>query len=335
MLRPNHPRLLLLALCASCFSAVSASAQNWVSQWEELMKGGNQAFRAKEYGKAEGQFKKALKVAEAIGPEDVRVGTTLANLATVKKAAGSPREAEPLLKRAIGVFEKTLGPDHPDLMATVQNLGMLYYRQLLASRGFRGGDVRLMQTWSVVSAEGPDITAFGLGGAGQSAAGAIAEAYQSRSAGPSNDPAYKHARECFERVLGIKERKHGPESVEVLESLQDLVDLHMIGGHYPEADPVLQRALAIVESLAGPEHPLAASLLLARGVAASRQKKYADSQPHFQRALQIQEKAYGPEHPNLVATLQNYAEMLRETGKGAEAKAMEERAKAIRKKNKM
>ncbi len=38
----------------------------------------------------------------------------------------------------------------------------------------------------------------------------------------------------------------------------------------------------------------------------------------------------GPEHPNVVTSLENYAALLRATGRTAEADKMEARAKAIR-----
>ncbi len=44
----------------------------------------------------------------------------------------------------------------------------------------------------------------------------------------------------------------------------------------------------------------------------------------------ILEKAFGPAHPNVAASLENYAALLRETGRTSEADKMEARAKAIR-----
>ena len=58
--------------------------------------------------------------------------------------------------------------------------------------------------------------------------------------------------------------------------------------------------------------------------------KYDEAEPLFQRALAIREKALGPDHPNVALSLENYAALLRETGRGAEANKLEARAKAIR-----
>ncbi len=50
-------------------------------------------------------------------------------------------------------------------------------------------------------------------------------------------------------------------------------------------------------------------------------------------ALANREKALGPEHPDVAQGLENYAALLRKTGRSAEASKMEARAKAIRAKH--
>ncbi len=53
----------------------------------------------------------------------------------------------------------------------------------------------------------------------------------------------------------------------------------------------------------------------------------------YQRSLAIRENALGPEHPDVAQTLENYAALLRQTGRSADATKMEARAKAIRAKS--
>ncbi len=60
------------------------------------------------------------------------------------------------------------------------------------------------------------------------------------------------------------------------------------------------------------------------------QGRYADAEPYHKRALAILEKALGTEHPNVATSLENYADLLRSTGRTSEADKMEARAKAIR-----
>ena len=48
------------------------------------------------------------------------------------------------------------------------------------------------------------------------------------------------------------------------------------------------------------------------------------------RALAIREKALGLEHPSVAMSLENMAELYRQTGRDKEAEALEKRTKAIR-----
>ncbi len=63
------------------------------------------------------------------------------------------------------------------------------------------------------------------------------------------------------------------------------------------------------------------------------QGRYAEAGSLYRRALAIKEKALGPEHPRVATTLENYAALLRKTGRTTEATKMEARAKAIRAKH--
>ncbi|MFQ5818178.1 MAG: tetratricopeptide repeat protein, partial [Terriglobia bacterium] len=58
--------------------------------------------------------------------------------------------------------------------------------------------------------------------------------------------------------------------------------------------------------------------------------KYAAAEPLYQRSLAIWEKALGPEHPDVATALENYAALLRKTGRRAEAARLGARAQAIR-----
>ena len=46
---------------------------------------------------------------------------------------------------------------------------------------------------------------------------------------------------------------------------------------------------------------------------------YAQAEPLYKRSLAIAEKALGPEHPDVATVLKNYTELLRKTGREADA----------------
>ncbi|MCA1994544.1 MAG: CHAT domain-containing protein, partial [Coleofasciculus sp. S288] len=54
---------------------------------------------------------------------------SLNNLALLYEAQGNYAQAEPLYQRALAIFEKVLGPEHPDVAASLSALGSLYHAQ--------------------------------------------------------------------------------------------------------------------------------------------------------------------------------------------------------------
>ena len=61
----------------------------------------------------------------ASGPEHPNVATDLNNLAAIAQATNRLAEAEPLMRRALAIDEKSYGPDHPDVATGLNNLAQL------------------------------------------------------------------------------------------------------------------------------------------------------------------------------------------------------------------
>ncbi len=60
-------------------------------------------------------MQRGLKIFVSVyGPEHPDVARTLANLANVQQQLGELDAARLYIGRAAGVFERSLGPDHPD-----------------------------------------------------------------------------------------------------------------------------------------------------------------------------------------------------------------------------
>ena len=54
------------------------------------------------------------------------MATSLNNLAGLYYTQGQYAQAEPLLKRALMIQEKALGPDHPAVATSLENTAFLY-----------------------------------------------------------------------------------------------------------------------------------------------------------------------------------------------------------------
>ncbi len=91
------------------------------ADWERHMRAGFTASQQGHYVEAVKQTKAALSLAEAFGPDDPRLATTLYVLARLYDTQGSYAEAEPLHKRTLRIVEKALGPEHPNVAQSLEN----------------------------------------------------------------------------------------------------------------------------------------------------------------------------------------------------------------------
>jgi tetratricopeptide (TPR) repeat protein len=105
-------------------SSAGVSAQD-VQSWETAMAAGAKALDQGHYTEAVQRFRAALAIAEALTPENVpeednpapwRVAASLMNLAAVYRIQGQYTDALPLYQRALFLYERMLGPEHPQLV---------------------------------------------------------------------------------------------------------------------------------------------------------------------------------------------------------------------------
>jgi tetratricopeptide (TPR) repeat protein len=223
-------------------------------------------------------------------------------------------EAEPLHQRALAIRENALGPDHPDVATSLNNLALPYYRQgkyAQAEPLFQ----RALAIWE--KALGPEhpLVATSLNNLGELC----------RVQGK-----YAQAEPLHQRALAIWEKALGPEHADVATALNNLALLYERQGKYAQAEPLYQRASAIDEKALGPNHPGVATDLNNLALLYKSQGRYAQAEPLYQRALAILERALGPEHPDVATSLNNLAELYRAQGRYAEADPLYQRALAIR-----
>lgn len=115
-------------------------------------------------------------------------------------------------------------------------------------------------------------------------------------------------------------------------NLNDVASLQIIQGEYQQAEPLLQRTLAIMEKIFGSHHPLVAMALSNLAVVHHRQEHYLQAEPLVQRALAIREKVFPSPHSDLVASLNNLAALHDVQGRHVDAKALYQRALAMHEK---
>jgi len=229
-------------------------------------------------------------------------------------ARGRYADAEPLHEQALRIWESALGPDHPDVAISLNDLANVY------SHEGRYADAETMFERALTIAEralGPDhpFVARPIDG--------LATVYQQMGRYAEAEPL--HARE-----LAITERAFGPDHPDVTKSLNNLANVYYYQGRYAEAEPLHKRALEICERTLGPDHPSAAFSLNNLANIAENCGRYAEAQPLYERALAIWERRPGPDHPIVAHPINGLANVFRKQGRYAEAEPLHQRALVIR-----
>jgi tetratricopeptide (TPR) repeat protein len=226
---------------------------------------------------------------------------------------GAYSQAARLVRDALAISERALGPEHPETGASLNNLACL-----LVDQGDFAGARPLLERALAISEKtlGPEHpeTATSLSNLGDVLRdqGDIAA-----------------ARPLLERAVVISEKALGHEHPDTATSLNRLAHLLHSQGDFAGARPLLERALAILEKALGPEHPDTATDLNNLAVLLESQGDLAGAQPLYERALATYEKALGAEHPHVATSLGNLAGVLRDQGDLAGAQPLLERALAI------
>jgi tetratricopeptide (TPR) repeat protein len=225
-------------------------------------------------------------------------------------------QAALVLRDAVAIREKALGPEHPDTAASLNNLATLLVDQgdLTGSRTLFERALAIRE--KALGPEHPD-TAASL----QNLANILSSLGDRTRAPP-----------LFERALAIREKALGPEHPETATSLASLAVLLNKQRDYSGAHALIERTLAIREKALGPEYPDTAASLHNLAVVLRSQGDLTGSRTLLERALAIRERAFGPEHPETASSLFQLAHTLSKLGDLTGSRSLFERVLEIREK---
>jgi tetratricopeptide (TPR) repeat protein len=287
-----------------------------------------------QYRRAEPLLRRAVALREP-GPttpegSEEELGILLANLGTNLIFQGRYAEAEPLLQRADATIEGVRGSPSELTLALRPSEQFLYGRrsvhlaQVRLARGYlalRDGrpieaEAHLRGVVAIWERDGrgepPGVALCWLGDARD---------LQQQSA---------ETELLYRRGLRLAEKRPEPKDWWLGVCRLSLGRFLARQGRYPEAESLLQQALATRQRARGSRHPDVATAQRELGRLYTRQGRYGEAEPLLRGALAVHEQVLGVEHPEVADTLEACAALLRATGRDAEAAVMAERAAAIR-----
>ncbi len=95
------------------------------ARWQSAYTTGMRDLKEGRFADAEKHSKAAMTAAQSFGDHDPRLAVCLSGLATVYGNQARDADALPLLQRALAIREKKLGPDHPDVARSLNDLAWL------------------------------------------------------------------------------------------------------------------------------------------------------------------------------------------------------------------
>jgi tetratricopeptide (TPR) repeat protein len=222
-------------------------------------------------------------------------------------------EAEPLLRRALNLYEARYGSYHYTVAIALDNLAQL---------------LRNINRWDEAESllrRALEMDENGYGPYHPTVAIRLNNLGQLLMNNNSQD----EAESLLRRALKMDENGYGPYHPALAPVLDNLAQLLMTTNRRDEAEPLLRRALAITEHSCGPDHPEVATRLnnLAQLLAAANCVDEAELL--LRRALAITEHSCGPDHPTVTIVLRNLAQLLVITNRWTEVEPLYRRALII------
>jgi tetratricopeptide (TPR) repeat protein len=181
---------------------------------------------------------------------------------------------------------------------------------------------------------------------------------------------FARAQPVLRRSLAIFEKTAGPDSIEAGEAAHNLAMVCRKNGDLAQAQALLERALPLLEKNLGAQNPALAMAFKNMFIVLAEEKRWNDAEPYLMRALEIakalpesfqsaeieenlallqahrgqfhdaaqtmklviaiEERTLRPEDPRVAQSLESYSGYLKKINQRAQARQVEDRAKAIR-----
>jgi CHAT domain-containing protein len=245
------------------------------------------------------QFERALQIAEGVrGPGDVYVAELLADLAANRLDARDYTGAEQLFRRALTIFNRTLGVEHPRTAMVHARLAFLDHR----TGQHPEAESLLEHALAIVERTlGPDHPW-------------VVRCLLTLANFRDDAGDLRKAEEIDLRAIAIAERTRETDSILYSDLLNNLGDVYRQKHDYAGAERLFLRSLALGENLRGPNSYYVSTAYQNLGIIERDAKRYAEAESYYQRALTIRERVLGPEHPDIAQLLNNLANIYHATG---------------------
>ena len=260
------------------------------------------------------QLKDALvnSIVSSVPPDDEehpwneKLGYTIYKAASMCDLYGRLSDAEPFYRRHLHGHQQTLGPDHPDTLASVNNLALSLQNQGKLSEAEPIYKITLETTIKVLGPDHPATLNVMLN---------LASLLQDQGKLTEAEPL---CRAVFENRVKV----FGPDHPDTLSSTNNLASLLQDQGKLSDAEPLYRTVLEARMKLLGPDHPDTLTSMGNLALLLHVQGKFSEAEPLYRSTFESRVQVSGPDHPHTLASMNNLAQFLHNQGNTSEAEPL-------------
>jgi tetratricopeptide (TPR) repeat protein len=223
------------------------------------------------------------------------------------KGLGLFSRAESLLARSLDIRRRVLGPQSPDTLASMNDLGEAIWRQARYPEAEKLVHEALDGRQRTLGPNHP-ATLASMNNLG------LLLTQENR---------YPEAEKLFRQLLDTQRRTVGPADDATLNAEVALANVLSSEGHYSEAENLYQDAGDGWRRLFGIEHPSTVRAYADLAICLDEDGRYPEAEKLHREMIEIKNRVLGPEHPHTLLSRSSLGLTLFHEGRYAEAEKMD------------
>ena len=204
---------------------------------------------------------------------------------------GRYNEAEMPILRVMEARRRVLGPEHPDTLASMNNLALTYSSQGRWTEA-EGLEVQVVEiTRRVLGPEHPDtLTSMNN----------LASTYRDQGR-------WTEAEELEAQVVETRRTVLGPEHPSTLTSMANLASTYWNQGRWTEAEELEVQVMEPRRRVLGPEHPSTLTSMANLASTYGNQGRWTEAEELEVQVMETRRRVLGPKHPDTLTSMNNLA----------------------------
>jgi eukaryotic-like serine/threonine-protein kinase len=216
---------------------------------------------------------------------------------------GEPNLAIAQFQRALDLRRQVRGADHPDTLASLNDLGMAYQNAGKLEHAASLLEDALARRRTVLGSEDPKTL---------KSLDSLAVAYYDLGRHADSIRLQKEA-------FAARQAKLGPDHPDTLSSMNNLALAYMASGRLQDALPLMEESLKRHRARLGPDHSATLTSMNNLADAYATADRVAEAIPLHEEALKLRRNKLGPDHPDTLESMNNLALAYQDTGRLGEA----------------